>query len=258
MIQKQEFPKENAIVLCTVKKVLYHTVFVSLDEYQNKEGIIHISEISPGRIRNIRDYVREGKKIICKVLRINQEKNHIDLSLRRVNLSAKKLKTEEIKQQQRAEKILEILEKQNKFTKKDIEVIIKTSLNTHENLYSFFQDSLTDDKLIKPLPIKLQKPLQKIIQERIKIPQIKITSTLILQSNAENGIEEIKKALKKAESFAKIKKYDLTITYVSAPKYKLTLTSSDYKQAEEAIKEIAQQAIDHIQKTGLGEFKRNE
>ena len=85
MRKKKGFPEEDDIVLCTVKKILYHSVFVTLDEYDNLEGMIHISEIAPGRIRNIRDYVREGKKLVCKVLRVRKEKGHFDLSLRRVN-----------------------------------------------------------------------------------------------------------------------------------------------------------------------------
>ena len=63
--------------------------------------------------------------------------------------------------------------------------------------------------------------------------------------------------LKKAEDFAKSKKQDLKILYISAPNYKLTLTSSDYKEAEETMKEIAEQAINYIKKIGYGEFIRN-
>ena len=76
-------PEIGELVVCTVRKILPHSVFVSIDEYQNLEGMNHISEISPGRIRNLRDYVIEGKTIVCKVLNINQQGN-IDLSLRRV------------------------------------------------------------------------------------------------------------------------------------------------------------------------------
>ena len=55
--------------MVTVTKIEYHSVFVELDEY-GKTALIHISEISPGRIRNIRDFVKvEDKKIVCKVLK---------------------------------------------------------------------------------------------------------------------------------------------------------------------------------------------
>ena len=91
LFKKQDFPEESELVLCTVTSVQYHSVFVELDEY-SKNGMIHISEVSPGRIRNIRDFVKEGKKIVCKVLRINREKGYIELSIRRDNETEKSRK----------------------------------------------------------------------------------------------------------------------------------------------------------------------
>ncbi len=83
LLKKQGYPEEGELVFCEVTKVQYNSVFVNIEDY-NKSGLIHISEISPGRIRNIRDYVKEGKMIVCKVLKTDEKKGHIDLSLRRV------------------------------------------------------------------------------------------------------------------------------------------------------------------------------
>ena len=69
-------------VLCTVDRIVGTAVFVRIDN-SNIEGEIIMSEVAPGRIRNIRDYVVPKKKIVCKVLRISSSGN-IDLSLRRV------------------------------------------------------------------------------------------------------------------------------------------------------------------------------
>src|SRR3989344_2587123 len=88
MYKKKGFPQEGEILLCTVKKILHHSVFVNLDEYTDKEGLIHISEISPGRIRTLSDFVKEGRKIICKVLKVN--------------------KLTDIKQEEKSEKLLKL------------------------------------------------------------------------------------------------------------------------------------------------------
>ena len=76
--------EEGEIVLCTVDKIIGTTVFVKIEG--NGEGTITTSEIAPGRIRNLRDYVSPGRKIVCKVLRVDV--NKISLSLRRVWPSA--------------------------------------------------------------------------------------------------------------------------------------------------------------------------
>jgi len=102
----QEF-EESEIVLCTVDKIVGTIVFVKIED--NGEGTITTSEISPGRIRNLRDYVVPGKKIVCKILSL---KNGIHLSLRRVKPSEKK----------------ELLDKISK--EKSYKAILKTVLET--------------------------------------------------------------------------------------------------------------------------------
>jgi len=78
--------EEGQIVMCTVEKIIGTTVFVKIQD--DGEGTVTTSEISPGRIRNLRDYVVPGKKIVCKILRIDNRGTH--LSLRRVKQNEKK------------------------------------------------------------------------------------------------------------------------------------------------------------------------
>src|SRR3989344_588506 len=111
LYKKQGLPEEGEFVLCTVSNVQYNVVFVRLDEY-GRDAVIHISEISPGRIRNIRDYVKEGKKVVCKVLRVRRDSGQVDVSLRRVTEVQKRKKLNEVKLEQRSEKLLELFAKE--------------------------------------------------------------------------------------------------------------------------------------------------
>ena len=56
--------QEGELVLCTVDKIMGTTVFVRLEN--NVEGTITLSEIAPGRIRNLRDYVAPGKGLYAR------------------------------------------------------------------------------------------------------------------------------------------------------------------------------------------------
>ena len=85
--RKPEYPEVGDLVIATIETVVTYGVYANLDEY-NKRGLLHISEISSSWIRNIRDFVREGQKVVLKVLRVSLEKGHIDLSLRRVTKRA--------------------------------------------------------------------------------------------------------------------------------------------------------------------------
>ena len=118
LYHRQGIPEENEIVLCKVSKIFPNSVFVDILEY-GKSGLIHISEIAPGRIRNLREYVTPDRQIVCKVLRIDREKGHIDLSLRRVNSHEQSEKLEEIKQELKAEQLVKNLSAKLKRSKEE-------------------------------------------------------------------------------------------------------------------------------------------
>ena len=259
--KKPGLPEENEIVLCTIKKVLPNSVFVDLDEYNRKEGVIQISEVSPGRIRNIRDFVKEGKKIVCKVLHINRERNHIDLSLRRVNQAQRINKNNEYKQEQKSEKILEILAKQNKLTLKDIyEKIGFKIVKEFGSLNNSFQEIIKDSSMLKPLNLdkKLESSLTKLVKDKIKIKLIKVSTTLKLRTSLPNGIEEIKNTLKKINELSIKDKFGCEILYAGAPNYKIVITSQDYKSAEKELDKITKLAESDFKNKGIVEIIRNE
>ena len=234
---KQGFPNEGEIVFCTVTNVQYNSVFVKLDEYHRKSGMIHISEISPGRIRNIRDYVKEGKVIICKVLRINKERGHIDLSLRRVNESQRREKVEERKQQVIAENIIKSYALlQNKKLVDFYKPISDIILEHYDSLYSAFEDVVENDLSLASLGMdKSQaKELETIIKDRIKPKQVSIEGELTVESYAENGVEIVN------ELMSKIMVIDekLSVTFLGAGRFKIFVVAHDYKEAESVMKKF--------------------
>lgn len=259
--KKQGFPEDGELVICTVKKVSFHSVFVTLDEYKNLEGIIHISEVAAGRIRNIRDFVKEGKRLVCKVLRANKEKGQLDLSLRRVSVAAMKKKNEEYKQEQKAEKILEIVAQRLKIDLGKIyEEFGYKIIEEYSGLNACFQDIINKKTDLKELNIEDKKlnVLLDVIKEKIKPITVKIHTELILRNYAPNGIELIKETLKKTQEFAKQKKYDIELLYLSAPRYRISVTAPNYKTGMEMLREIANETLSHFKSLGgIGEIQSN-
>ncbi len=258
LLKKQGLPEEAELVLCTVTDIQIHSVFVNLDEY-NKQGMIHISEISPGRIRNLRDFVTIGKKIVCKVLRINFEKQHIDLSFRRVNEGQKKNKINEIKQEQKSEKILEFAAKELKMKVEELYDIIWKPIEQkgYSNIHPIFNMVVIEDFKLTELGIdkKYATVLEELIKQRIKPPEVQIGGELSIRTYAADGINQIKKILQAVLDTDK----DITIKYEGAGKYYLVLTKSNYKEAEKLLKEITEKVIEDVEKLkGTASFKRKE
>jgi len=250
--KKQGFPEEYELVLCTVTKVLSNSVFVNIDEY-DKQGMIHISEISPGRIRNIRDFVKEGKLIVCKVLKVDEEKGHIDLSLRRASDIQRREKINQMKQEQIAEKIIEFAAKQlGKDLKKLQEEIASKVHAKYEYLFPFFEDIVLGEAKFEDFEIPKTEAdvLEQLVRQRIKPKEVEIKGVVKLKTYDPAGINVIKKALKVAEQF------NSAIIYLGSGKYHLVVRAGDYKTAEILLKEILTK-IEMIMARVKGEFEFN-
>ncbi len=258
LYKKEGMPEEDEIVLCTVTNVQHHSVFAELDEF-GKTGMIHISEVSPGRIRNLRDYVQEGKKIICKILRIDRVKGHIDLSLRRVNEGQRRKKNEDIKQEQKAENIIAgIAKKLKKDLNEVYEEISSKVFEKYEYIFECFNDIVEKDYDLQKLgiPEKLAEELTNAVKEKIKPVEVMIKGVLKLSSDAPNGIEIVKKTLQRAE---KIGKGYAVVTYAGAGSYNVVVKEKDYKTAEKILKTCTDSAIKYLEKNGgKGEFIRKD
>ena len=257
-LKKDGFPEEDELVMCTITKVQPHSVFCNLDEY-DKGAMIHISEVSPGRIRNISDFVKEGKKVVCKVLKITEEKGHIDLSLRRVNEREKRNKIDEIKKQQLSEKIIEFVANSKKEgVEKLFWQISKKALQEHSSVYDFFQESVTDSRLLDSLELKkdIRDALEEVVKQRIKQAEVAIEGKLKLTSYAINGIDVVKSSLSRALQKGG---ENIQLKYLGAGTYHVQIKAKDYKEAEGILKESIDAAIGFVSKNeGEGTFTRTE
>ena len=254
-LKRQGFPEEGEFVICTVTNIPYNSVFAKLNEY-GKSGLIHISEISPGRIRNIRDYVVEGKVIVCVVLRINQERGYIDLSLRRVNEMEKKKKIERIKQEQKAEKIIENYAKPKKLdVEKYYHQIADPILKKYEYVHSAFYDVVEKKATLEELgvPKDIAKEFESVVLEKIHPKVVSVEGTIKIEIYSEDGVEVVKKIMAKHEDER------TTLLYEGGGKYRISIKSKDYKKAEKLLKEkIEAMEKETEQIKGKFEFNRIE
>ncbi|MFQ5474450.1 MAG: translation initiation factor IF-2 subunit alpha [Candidatus Nanoarchaeia archaeon] len=256
VVIKEGMPDEGDIVLCTVTKIYPTSVFAVLDEYE-KTGMIHISEISPGRIRNLHDYVKVGKKIVCKILRIDLQKGHIDLSYRRVTESQRRNKVNELKQEQKAEKIVEFVAGKMKQSANDLyEQLANKIFASYVGLYPCFEEAVADKGLLKKVGIQdnVAKELQEVIEQRIKPPEVQLKGVLKLKSYAPDGVDKVKESLDAAQKAAEVK-----IIYLGGGRYSVSVKSDNYKDAEKKLDKAVSTALSQIEKTdGQGVFERVE
>ncbi len=258
-MERRKWPESGELVVCTVSNVVDFGAFVKLDEYEAKEGLIHISEVASGWIKYIRDHVREGQKIVCKVLAVDPNRGHIDLSLKDVNEHQRREKIQEWKNQQKASKWIQLVAESIKLTPEQKKELDDRLYGIYGNLYLAFEEAAIsgEEALVNQgIEKTLAEAIVKIASENVKISTVDITGYVDLICPVPNGIEVIKKAIKAA---SKINERDVTlnISYVGAPRYRINVVAPDYKKAESVLRKVAQSAIEIVEKSdGMGEFHR--
>ncbi len=213
--------EDGDLVLCKVTEVGRTAVSVVIEGDEKIDGTIPISEIAPGRIRNLRDYVVPNKRIVCKVLRANPSGSLV-LSLRRVSLKETKEIFEEHKKERASLKILEIT-----LGEKYKEVYKKIVDGEKKKLREVFDDARSNQDIIKKyLDGESADRIIKIISEK-REKEKEVKKELTLRSRKPEGIIDMKDILNSCK--------DGNITYIGGGRYSIKIKGKDYKEANSRI-----------------------
>jgi general stress protein 13 len=80
---------KGRILKGVVTGIEHYGVFVQFDDYYS--GLIHISEISDGFVRDPGDYVKVGEIINVKIIDVDDQLGHLKLSIKNIQYKEKKI-----------------------------------------------------------------------------------------------------------------------------------------------------------------------
>ncbi|MGD6934716.1 MAG: translation initiation factor IF-2 subunit alpha [Candidatus Bathyarchaeia archaeon] len=258
--RKPEWPENGDLVIATIESVTDYGAYAKLDEF-DKRGLLHVSEISSSWIRNIRDFVREGQKVVLKVLRVDSDKGHIDLSLRRVTKRERIEKIMSWKKERKGEALLR-------------EVATKVGLNAEElykqagekidekfGIYEGFEKAVKEgpEALIKiGVPENIARAFAEVGEDRIHVKMVKVKGVLEIRCMKPNGVKVIKEAFAAVKA-EKLRAAEVKFYVIAAPKYSIEARAENYKKAEEVFQKAAQSVVTNITKAGgQGTFRREK
>jgi translation initiation factor 2 subunit 1 len=252
-----EFPEEGDLVLGTVTSIRNFGAFVKLDEYGDREAFIHLSEVATGWVKYIRDHIREGQKIVARVLRVDPAKSQIDLSLKRINDHQRREKVQAWKNEQRALRLVEQVAQALKVpAEESTQIFGPTLVEKYGSLFGAFEVASADPKRFQKENEKSPwaAAFLKVARENIVPPQVTILGTLEITDPAPDGLDHVRAALLAAE---KADPETVEVQYVGAPRYRIRVVASQYKQAEETLKRATDAALKSIKSAGgEGTFAR--
>ena len=250
MSRARGFPESGELVVCTVVNVKNFGAFLTLDEYNDKEGFVHVRDVATGWVKYIRDYVREGQKVVCKVLGVDSQKGHIDLSLKSVNDHQKREKIQQWKNEKKAEKLMEIIaERMSVSVDETYSLFGNDLLDYYETLYGAFEHVVASPEEFKEeLSGDWLDMFIEVAGENVAPPFVQIDSILELGSSAPDGVERIRAAL--LAGIAAADGGNVEITSVGSPKYRVVVTADEYKEAEDILKNVTNKAVETMVSAG--------
>ena len=254
----QELPEIGEIVIATITKISDHGAYVTLDEYNKIQGFLHVSEIAPGWVRKVHRYVKEGEKKVLLVKKVGSERREIDLSLKQISKEQRKKKLLDVKRFEKEQGILKNIQEKSELTTKQIEELEDQFLSKYDSVYdAMLNVAIKGTGEINDL--KLQKKVLTTIEDicsKMKLPSVELRGILEISNNQSNGVELIQKTLIDAEN---VKDAKIEITYLGAPRYRLSLVAQDFKTAEKSLKPILEKIEKNVKKqSGLYNFTREE
>ncbi len=259
MVRGREYPEEGDLVVGTVEAVENFGAFVNLEEYPGKKGFLHIAEVSAGWVKRIRDFVREQQRVVCKVLTVDPGRGHVDLSLKRVNDHQRRETLQEWKNEQKAEKLLELVgQRLKKTTDEAWEEFGAKVAETFGTLYAAFEAAATDEEALasEGFKGKWTEAFHGVAGENIQVPFVDVKGYVELTNPRPDGIRYIKEALVEAGK-SEFEDVQISVKYLGAPLYLIKGRAPDYKVAEQQLEKAADAAVKIIRKRGgVGEFKK--
>lgn len=255
VLKRAEWPEPDEYAIAIASKVANYGAYVLLPAYGDKEGFIHISEVSSTWVRNIRNHIHEKQRVVVKVLQVDTHKKHIDCSLRRVSTEARRIKNNEWKRAQKAEKLLELVAKEHGMTIDEIYESIGWPIEDFFGEIYRGLERAADQGEAAFAEVKADKELRRQVAElakaRIEIPSVEIDGEMTIHVPGPVGIEVIRGALSDGLEKGQDKKGSSVEIYaLGSPRYKLRIVSPDYKEAEDILSLILNSVTGAVEGSG--------
>jgi translation initiation factor 2 subunit 1 len=254
------YPEPGELVVGEVDEIEDFGVFVDLDEYEDKRGLAHVSEVASGWIKNIRDHVGEDERVVAKVLDVDRDDQQIDLSLKDVNDHQRSEKIQEWKNGQKADNWM-TLAFGDDVDEETYGVIANEFIAAFGSMYDGFEEAAIHGReAIEDTDLGEEEidAIVDVARENVSVPYVNVTGYVDLESADSDGVDVIKEALQAAEGNGEVPdEVDLEVTYVGSPEYRIQVRAPNYKTAEAQLETAAERARTAIEGAGgSGEFHR--
>ena len=240
----ENWPEEGELLVCTVKNVRENGAYMNLDAYPRREGFVFIGEIATGWVRNIRSHVREGQRLVAKVISVNKGRESITLSVKSVSEERRRDALQTWKNEQRATQIMKVASERIGWDEDKLSSVSDEMLEFFGSLYGALEECAISENALEEAGFEGPwiKVVTELAIENIIPPFVEIRGIFDIKVWGKEGVGLIRDALISAEKCAEgLEEVFLTCHYDGAPLYRVDIRAPDYPSAE-SVWEAAQSA----------------
>ncbi len=248
-----DWPEEGELVVCSVKSVKENGAYLDLDTYPEREGFVFIGEIATGWVRNIRAHVREGQRIVAKVIGVKKERDSITLSIKSVSEERRRGALQSWKNEQRASQIMKVAAERIGWNAERTTSISEDMREAFGSLYGALEECAINESALEDVGFEGDwiETITELAIENIIPPFVEIRGLFEIKVWGPEGVNAISGALQAAEDCAEgEEEVTLTCHYDGAPNYRVDIRAPDYPSAEsvwEAAQEAATEKIGSVE-----------
>jgi len=241
MTDEEVWPGIGEMLVCTIKTVKQNGVYVDLEGYPGREGFIFIGEIASGWVKNIRSHVREGQRVVAKAVKVRQDRQSIELSIKSVSEERRRDALQRWKNEQRAGQLLRIVGERSDWDDEKTKVMQQELTETYGTLYSAFEENAIDNDSLSNegfegdwAALFIETAIENIIPDFVVIRAV-----AEIEIHSAEGIEVIRNALSAVEKCSsKEDEVEISCYYDGAPEYRIELKAPDWETAEKGWVEV--------------------
>lgn len=244
----EEWPEEGDLLICTVKDIKQNGAYLGLDSYEGREGFVFVGEIAAGWVRNIRAHVREGQRVVAKVIQVKKDRKRVELSLKSVSEERRRDTVQAWKNEERANQIMRVASERVGWDDNKSAEISNSMIETFGTLYGALEECAISESALTDAGFEgdWTDVVTSLAMENIIPPFVEIRGVLEIQVWGEEGVYAIRDALLDAEACAEgLEEVTLSCHYDGAPNYRIDIRAPDYQAAES----VWESAVDVVKKS---------
>jgi len=223
---ENDFPETDEIVMVRVDRLTETFAYVQLLEYNNLEGIIQFSELSKTRLKSPLKFLKIGKQDEMQVLRVDEEKGYVDLTMKHLNKADEEECQERFRQSKAVDSILRHISVTHRQPLEMLYRNIAWPLARNEK-YSHPLEALKssikeDTSVLDELQLDpdIKKELLRVITRRFQKDNFKTQAQIEITCFGRDGIKGIIPALQAAKSSTTMETH-VEVSVISPPLYLL-------------------------------------